>query len=71
MKKTFKLQDLECANCAAKMEDAIRRMEGVEEVQINFMRQAMTWQAADAQFAQLRENAKKAMKKLEPDVRVV
>ena len=50
MKKVFKLIDLDCANCARKMEEAIRRIDGVEEVQISFLTQKMTLTADDARF---------------------
>ena len=46
MKKKFKLTDLDCANCAAKMEDAIRKIEGVENASVSFMTQKMTIEAA-------------------------
>lgn len=39
MKKKFKLDEVDCANCAAKMEDAIRKIDGVKEVSVNFMTQ--------------------------------
>ena len=42
MKKVYKMQDLDCANCAAKMENAIRKIEGVEECSVNFMMQKLT-----------------------------
>ncbi len=42
MKKTYKLQDLDCANCAAKMEDAIGRLDGVSSARVNFMTQKLT-----------------------------
>ena len=41
MKKKFKLDEVDCANCAAKMEDAIRKIDGVKEVSVNFMTQKM------------------------------
>ena len=41
MTKTYKMQDLDCANCARKMEDAIRKLEGVTEVHVNFLTQKM------------------------------
>ena len=47
MKKTFKLIDLDCANCAAKMEDAIRRIDGVTAVTVSFMTQKLTLEAED------------------------
>ena len=42
MKKTFKLEELDCANCAAKMEAAIRKLDGVQSVTISFMTQRLT-----------------------------
>ena len=42
MKKVFKLEDLDCANCAAKMENAISKIEGVESANVSFMTQKMT-----------------------------
>ena len=42
MKKKFKLQDLDCANCAAKMEDAIKKIPGVNDANVSFMMQKMT-----------------------------
>lgn len=71
MKKTFKLEELECANCAAKMEVAIGKMEGVQDVSINFMRQSLTLEAADEHFDEIIKNAQKVMRKIEPDVRLI
>ena len=45
MKKKFKLQDLDCANCAAKMEEAIKKIEGVSDATVSFMTQKMTIEA--------------------------
>lgn len=70
MKKTFKLQDLECANCAAKMEETIAKMDGVQDVRVNFMSESMVLEAEDDRFEEVLANAKKAIKKIEPDVRV-
>ena len=70
MKKTFKLQDLECANCAAKMEEAIAKMDGVQAVRVNFMSESLVLEAADDRFEEVLANAKKAIKRIEPDVRV-
>ena len=42
MKKTFKLEDLDCANCAAKMETAINKLEGVQKATVSFMTQKLT-----------------------------
>ena len=42
MKKKFKLEDLDCANCAAKMEDGIKKINGVKDASVSFMTQKMT-----------------------------
>ena len=49
MKKKFKLQDLDCANCAAKMEEAIKKIEGVSDATVSFMTQKMTVEFAEGQ----------------------
>ena len=70
MKKTFKLEDLGCANCAAKMEAALNQMDGVN-ASIQFMQQSITFEAPDGQFDSLLKQAQKRMKKIEPDVRIL
>lgn len=67
MKKKFKLQDLDCANCAAKMEDAIRKIEGVENASVSFMTQKMTIEAAEDQFDRIMQEVVAVCKKVEPD----
>ena len=59
MKKTFKLQDLDCANCAAKMEDAIKKLDGVNNATVNFMTQKLTLDADDAKFDAILQQAVK------------
>ena len=71
MKKTFKLIDLDCANCAAKMEAAIKKIDGVTNATVSFMSQKMTIEADDAVFDKVVEQAVKAFKKVEPDCEVV
>ena len=71
MKKTFKMQDLECANCAAKMEDAIGKLPGVQKVSISFMSQKMILEAEDDRFEQILDESAKLIKKFEPDCRIV
>lgn len=71
MKKVFEMQDLDCANCAAKMEEAIRKIEGVTYVSISFMAQRMTIEADDARFDAIMKQAQKAVKKVEPDCRIL
>lgn len=71
MKKRFKLQDLDCANCAAKMEAAIRKIDGVQNAEVNFLAQKMTLEADDAVFDEVLQKAVKAIKKVEPDCTVI
>ena len=71
MKKTFKLIDLDCANCAAKMEDAIKKIDGVKSASVNFMTQKMTLEADDDRFDSILQDAVKVCKKVEPDCEIV
>ncbi len=71
MKKTYQMNDLDCANCAAKMEDAIRKIGGVEAASISFMRQKMTLELDEAKEAEIMEQVVKACKRIEPDCTVV
>lgn len=70
MKKTIKLQDLDCANCAAKIENAVKKLEGVTDVKVNFLSQKMELEAADDKYDSVLSEAKKVIKKIEPDVTV-
>ncbi|MDR1194473.1 MAG: cation transporter [Peptococcaceae bacterium] len=71
MKKVFKMEDLDCANCAAKMEDAIGRLNGVKSVRINFISQKFTLDASDDLFEGVLTEAKKIVKKIEPDCAIL
>lgn len=71
MRKVFKIVDLECAHCAQKMEDSIRKLEGVEKVTVSFLTQKLTLQAVDERFDEIAAEAAKICKKIEPDCRVI
>lgn len=71
MKKVFRLEELDCANCAAKMENAISKLDGVEKVTISFMTMKMTIVADDNRFEEIMDEAEKICKKVEPDCRIV
>ena len=55
MKKKFKLTNLDCANCAAKMENAIKKIDGVRDANVSFMTQKMTIEADDSRFDEIME----------------
>ena len=67
MKKKFKLTDLDCANCAAKMEEAIKKIEGVKDANVSFMMQKMTIEADDDRFDQIMEQVVEVCRKVEPE----
>ena len=71
MVKSFKLQDLDCANCAAKMEDAIRRIDGVNSARISFMTQKLVLDADEERFDAVLDEAERACSKIEPDCRIL
>lgn len=67
MKKTFKLIDLDCAHCAAKMEEEIKKLPGVTNASVNFLQQKFTLEASDDQFDEALKAAIKVCKDVEPD----
>ena len=71
MRKVFKLQDLDCANCAAKMEDHIKKIDGVQDAKVNFMTQKFTLVADDARFDDIVEECARVCAKIEPDCTIV
>ena len=71
MKKILKMQDLDCANCAAKMEDAVRKIPGVQSVSISFMTQKMKVEFAEgADISTVMQAVLKACKKVESDCEI-
>ena len=71
MKKKFKLQDLDCANCAAKMEEAIKKIEGVNDASMSFMTQKLTIDAADERFDAIMDEVVGVCAKVEPDMKIL
>ncbi len=71
MKKTFELEDLDCAHCAAKMEDAIRKLDGVNSVTVSYIAQKLVLDAEDARFDEILKEAVKICRKVEPDCRIL
>ncbi|MBO4847679.1 MAG: heavy-metal-associated domain-containing protein [Clostridia bacterium] len=71
MKKTFALRDLDCANCAAKMEAGIKKLEGVKDASVSFITQRMTVEADDAEFDAIMKKVVKLCRKVEPDCEII
>ncbi len=71
MKRIYELEDLDCANCAAKMENAIAEIEGVENVSVSFIMQKLTIEAPDDKIDAIMKKAVKVCKKIEPDCTIL
>lgn len=71
MKKKFKLDELDCAVCGAKMEDAIKKIPGVNDASVSFLMQKLTLDADDARFEEILKEAQRVCTKIEPDCRIV
>lgn len=71
MTKTFQLEDLDCANCAAKMQEAILKLDGVTDAQVNFLTQKMTITAEDAAFDRIMKQVVKVCRRIEPDCTIL
>ncbi len=69
MKKTYKCE-VDCANCAAKMEDAIKKLDGVNNARVNFMTQKLMLDADDENYDDILQLVVKACKKVEPDCEI-
>ncbi|MCB7306007.1 cation transporter [Bariatricus massiliensis] len=67
MKKKFKMVDLDCANCAAKMEEAIKKIDGVGDATVSFMTQKLTIEAEESRFEEIMKEVVAVCKKVEPD----
>ena len=67
MKKRFAMTDLDCANCAAKMETAIRKIDGVESATVSFMTQKLTIEADESHFDEIMKQVVAVCKKVEPE----
>lgn len=71
MRKSYKLIDLDCANCAAKMEDGIRRINGVLSATVSFMSQKLTIETEDGRMDEVMQEVVRVCKKVEPDCQIV
>ena len=67
MKKSYKLEDLDCANCAAKMEREIKKLDGVLDAKVSFLAQKMTVETEAEDQSEIMEKIVKLCKKVEPD----
>ena len=71
MKRVFELRDLDCASCAMKMEEAIKKIDGVEDASVSFMSQKMTLVADGDSFDTIVKKVVKVCRRVEPDCEIV
>ncbi len=71
MKKIYRLQDLDCAHCAAKLQDAVNKIGGVNQASVDFISQKLTIDAVDDKFDEIMKEVVKCFKKIEPDCRIL
>lgn len=71
MKKSFKLSELDCANCAAKMEAGINKLKAVEHATISFMTKRLTLECAEEKLEEVLGDAQKVISKIERDCKIV
>lgn len=71
MKKTFSIENLECAHCAQKMEDGIKKLDGVNSASVNFFAQKLILDADDERFDRILKDVIKLCRKIEPDCEIM
>ena len=70
MKKVYKITDIDCANCAAKLERALAKVEGVQNVSISFLSQRLALEAEDGRFDEVFDIVVKVCRRVEPDCKI-
>ena len=71
MRKSFKLDEIDCANCARKLQDELARLDGVDAVSVNFLTQKLTLSAADERFDDVLERVVALTARVEPDCEII
>ncbi len=71
MKAVLKLEGLCCANCAAKIENEVKKIDGIEDASLSFMTQKLTIKASDTEIERIVDEASKIAKKIEDEVEIV
>ena len=71
MKKSYRIQNLCCANCARKIEDNIKKIPGVIDAKILFMVQKLNLEVEDGRLDEVLSEARKIARKVEPDCEIV
>ena len=70
MKKKYKLNEIDCANCAMKLEEAVSEIDGVKSAKVNYMMQKLTFEADEDRIDEVEKAVLVICKKMEPDMEV-
>ena len=70
MTNKFILQGLECSNCAAKMERAIKKLDGVTQATVNFLTQKLVIEADENKMSEIIRQAEKTIQSIESQVKM-
>lgn len=71
MKKVYKLDEIDCANCARELQDELAKLDGVQSVSVNFMTQKLTLEAADEEFDEVLQRVVDFTAEAEPDCEIL
>lgn len=71
MRKVYKVENIDCAHCAAKMEEAANKLAGVEKVTLNFLTKKLIVEADESNFANIVDEIEKVMKKVDFEAEIV
>ncbi len=71
MKKTFEMEDLDCANCAMKLEESFKKIDGIKDANVSYVMQKLTIEADDEAFDKVMKEVVKVCKKIEPDCTIL
>ena len=71
MRKVFKLDEIDCAVCAGKLEDAIKKLDGVQDAKVNFLTQKLTLEATNENFDAVLDAVVKLTADIEPDCEIL
>lgn len=71
MKKAFKLDEIDCVNCARELQDGLAKLDGVTSVSVNFMTQKLTLEADDAKFDEVLQRVVDYTADAEPDCEII
>lgn len=71
MRKSFRLDEIDCANCARKLQDELAQLDGVDAVSVNFLTQKLTLTAADEHFDEVLDRVVALTARVEPDCEII